>query len=866
MKKQYGRYQVLKRLGGGGMAQVYLGFDPRLRRQVAIKVITALLNNQAMRERFEQEAVAMAQLSHQSIVPIYDFGDDSDGYPYLVMRLMRGGSLAERLKQQGVFSLAEVAQLLERLAPAIDFAHGLGMVHRDLKPLNILLDQQGNPYIADFGLVKLLNASIPWTKSGKMMGSPPYMSPEQGRGLEIDEQTDIYALGVITFELLTGKWPYQAENALGFIYQHSFNEIPNICALNPKLPTALQPIIERVLAKAPKDRYATAGEFAAAIKGLLATRQAAPAQTVSMISLPTAEECLRRGNQYYNQQDYQKAIAQYTQAILLDPKNAYAHLNRGLAYYVQGYTDKGINDYNQACQLKPQSATTFYYRGLAYQHKGQLYEAISDYEQALRINPQYNDATSKRQAAYDALLKRAQSAYQKGQLDKALADCNLLLGLNPIDVTLLTLRGQVYEQKGQVEKALADYDEALRLNPHDVTLLTLRGQVYEQKGHVSKAIADYDEALGINPYHAAAQKARANVIDETLIKDKARLKKLPPKQRVATYLALFNNESLLKSLSPTRRAAFGVDLGKLGDPRKEIMTVDGMLFCYVPPGRFFLGSDAGRNYEKPLHQLDIPYGYWIGRDLVSNAQFQEFVKTGGYRTERYWGEAKAAGVWQNGQVYRRTAPYDCGEPFTLPNHPVVGVAWYEALAFTRWLAERWNSKVGLPSEAEWEKAARGGLMIPATPLIRPATALSVPPPRIGGGQGGGGLTMMNNPLPQRRYPWGDDAEAGHTNSKEAGIGKTSALGLFPQDKSPYGCQEMSGNVWEWTRSLWKPYPYQLDGEREKLAIPISKDRVFRSGTSFYHSTMGVGCPSRDRNSPNFGSNLRGFRVFGSSYL
>jgi formylglycine-generating enzyme required for sulfatase activity/Flp pilus assembly protein TadD len=808
--------------------------DPRLRRQVAIKVITALLDSQELRERFEHEAVAMAQLSHQSIVPIHDFGYDQDKHPYLVMRLMRGGSLAEKLKQ-GTFSLAEAAPLLERLALAIDFAHALGMVHRDLKPLNILLDKQGNPYIADFGLVKLLNVSIPWTKTGNMMGSPPYMSPEQG--LSIDERTDIYALGVIVFELLTGKWPYESDNAVGFIFQHSFNEIPDICALNAKLPAALQPIIERVLAKEPKDRYASASQFAAAVKGLLGrqARQAPPAQTVPVISLPTVEEYLARGNEYYNQQQYDKAISQYTQAMHLDPKYVYAHLNRGLAYYVKGLPDKAIGDYNEAAQLNPQNATTFYYRALAYQHKGQLVEAISDYDQALRLKPHFlwsQQAASQRQAAYEALLKGAQTAYQKGQLDQAIVDYTLLLRLNPHDLTALTLRGQVYEQKGQFEQAIADYDEALRLNPN----------------------------------HSAAKRARANVIDETLInvidetliKDEARLKKLSPKRRVATYVALFKNDSLLSSLPPTRRAAIGVDLAKLGDPRQEIMTVEGMLFCYVPAGPFWMGSDEKDN-TKPQHQLDIPYSYWLGRSLISNAQFQQFVKAGGYKREKYWAEAKAAGVWKSGQVKGRwdndwrTAPYDWGEPFNLPNHPVVGVMWYEALAFTRWLAERWGSQVGLPSEAEWEKAARGGLMIPATPLIRSASALSVPR----------GLTMTSNPLPQRRYPWGDDVEAGHTNSKEAGIYKTSALGAFPQNKSPYGAQEMGGNVWEWTRSLWKPYPYQLNDKREQLDAPRSKHRVLRTCRSFCTSTIGVGCSLRYRYIPGYTYGYRGFRVFRS---
>ncbi len=203
--KKYGRYEVRKKLGGIGMGVVFLAYDPRLGREVAIKVIGGFVSDKDQsRQRFRREAQAMAGLNHAAIVPIHEF-DEQDGSPYLVMRLMRGGSLTELLDKKGRFTLAEATQLLQRLAPALDMAHARGMVHRDLKPDNILLDEFGHPAITDFGLVKLLSASMP-TKSGRVMGTPHYMSPEQGRGeSNIDHRTDIYALGVILFQLLTGE-------------------------------------------------------------------------------------------------------------------------------------------------------------------------------------------------------------------------------------------------------------------------------------------------------------------------------------------------------------------------------------------------------------------------------------------------------------------------------------------------------------------------------------------------------------------------------------------------------------------------------------------------------------------------------------
>ncbi|MGB0389676.1 MAG: serine/threonine-protein kinase, partial [Ardenticatenaceae bacterium] len=209
------RYEVRSKLGGGGMGGLFLGYDPRLGREVAIKVIGGGLSDKDQsRQRFYREVQLMASLSHAAIVPIYDFGEQ-DQQPYLAMRLMRGGSLTQLLHKKGRFTLAEVTLMFERLAPALDMAHGRGVVHRDLKPDNILLDQFGYPAITNFGLVKLFSASKQ-TKTGRVMGTLHCMSPEQGRDEKvIDHRADIYALGVVLFKLLTGQWPYEADHSWG---------------------------------------------------------------------------------------------------------------------------------------------------------------------------------------------------------------------------------------------------------------------------------------------------------------------------------------------------------------------------------------------------------------------------------------------------------------------------------------------------------------------------------------------------------------------------------------------------------------------------------------------------------------------------
>src|SRR5574341_1685634 len=190
-----GRYQIRAELGRGGMATVYHALDPRFEREVAIKVLPReFLHDPRFRARFEREARAIAALQHPAIVPVHDFGEQ-DGQPYLVMRYMPGGSLADRI-QRGPLSLSEAARILSHLAPALDAAHRRGLIHRDLKPGNILFDEYDNPYLSDFGIVKIVEESAHLTGTGGLVGTPAYMSPEQaGGGREVDYRSDLVRAG-----------------------------------------------------------------------------------------------------------------------------------------------------------------------------------------------------------------------------------------------------------------------------------------------------------------------------------------------------------------------------------------------------------------------------------------------------------------------------------------------------------------------------------------------------------------------------------------------------------------------------------------------------------------------------------------------
>jgi serine/threonine protein kinase len=260
-----GRYQIKKELGRGGMATVYLAHDPRFNRDVAIKLLPhELLHQPTFRARFEREAKIVAALDIPAIVPVYDYGEE-DGQPYLVMRYMAGGSLSDRL-QAGGMSLMETARIINILAPALDEAHKRGIIHRDLKPSNILFDQNGTPYISDFGTALITQSTIQLTDTGGAVGTPAYMSPEQIRGERtLDGRSDLYALGIITFEMLTGGHPYQTDTPIGVAVRHIIDPVPRILDTQPNLPAQCQTIITQAMSKQREGRYTTAVAFAQAL-------------------------------------------------------------------------------------------------------------------------------------------------------------------------------------------------------------------------------------------------------------------------------------------------------------------------------------------------------------------------------------------------------------------------------------------------------------------------------------------------------------------------------------------------------------------------------------------------------------------------
>lgn len=261
-----GRYEVVQELGRGGMAIVYLARDPYIKRQVAVKVLPRQFTfDPQFRTRFQREAEVIATLEHGSIVPVYDYGEHED-QPFIVMRYMSGGTLADRLKD-GPLPIPQIADLYQRIGAAVDYAHSLGVIHRDIKPGNILFDSQGAPSLSDFGIAKIAEATGSLTGSG-IIGTPDYMSPEQAQGEKnLDGRCDIYSLGVVLFQALTGELPYKADTPMGVVLAHITKPVPSLLESRPDLPPRFETVVRKSLDKDPDKRYQTASELTQAIHG-----------------------------------------------------------------------------------------------------------------------------------------------------------------------------------------------------------------------------------------------------------------------------------------------------------------------------------------------------------------------------------------------------------------------------------------------------------------------------------------------------------------------------------------------------------------------------------------------------------------------
>jgi serine/threonine protein kinase len=289
-----GRYRVVAKLGEGGMGAVYRVTHTGLHKDYALKVLRGQLGDAESQARFEREALASAHLEHRNIARCIDVGGMPDGGRFLVMELVEGESLSAMLEREGAITPSRALPLLAQIAEGLTCAHAKDIVHRDMKPDNIVVNREGVVKLIDFGIARARSQSLggatALTKAGTMLGTPAYMSPEQVVGQAVDARADQYAFGVIAYEMLTGRPPFEAPDALALVFMHVGEVVPKASEKNKSLPAALDAALERVLAKLPAERFATVNEahraIADALEGRASALAPAPLSSVPMSPAP----------------------------------------------------------------------------------------------------------------------------------------------------------------------------------------------------------------------------------------------------------------------------------------------------------------------------------------------------------------------------------------------------------------------------------------------------------------------------------------------------------------------------------------------------------------------------------------------------
>ena len=295
--KKLGTCFLEKMIGQGGMGEVYLARQEHPERRVAVKTLRAHLSlgsemTQQFRARFQREANLIARLDHINIMPIYKYGEQA-GIAYLVMPYLTGGSLRDLLQRHGALPLTQVLMYLEQAAKALDYAHAQGIIHRDLKPANFLLHADGRLLLADFGIARILadddqhSAGATLTGTGVMLGTPEYMAPEMVRGEPLDKRADIYELGIVLYQMISGSVPFKVNTPLLVAAMQLQQPLPSLHTSNPAIPPAVDVVVQKATAKVPGERFQTAGAMAQAFREAISPFSMAPSlTTMNAATLP----------------------------------------------------------------------------------------------------------------------------------------------------------------------------------------------------------------------------------------------------------------------------------------------------------------------------------------------------------------------------------------------------------------------------------------------------------------------------------------------------------------------------------------------------------------------------------------------------
>ena len=813
--QQLGKYEILEELGRGGFGVVYKARDTKLNRSVALKVLMPQLTaDPAFVAQFHREAQLVARLDHPHIVTVYDVGEEQ-GQHYIAMQYIDGQSLDRRLTRGEPWPLDQTLPLVEQIAGALDYAHAQGVLHLDLKPGNILLNDAGHAWLTDFGLGRAVSsASQP--ASAMSGGTAAYLAPEQADLEEprpITPLADIYAFGVVLYQLCTGRVPFEG-NPVAVANAHVNQQPPRPTLLNDELSQAVEEVLLRALAKSPQARFPDAASLVQALAEAVKTGLARPtvARIIAVEPFVLGDFRVRTLRELAQACDgaWEEAVERLydgslekwlTEARILGAAAEAERIRKARAKAQGREREVGLEEFlawtgyvtDPVLSAKPETLDFgaeekgYGYRLLAVltvqnAGRGLLWGEVTSLVPWIDVpEPHVWVRPGERQ---ELLVEAELDALPSGRatVDDALA-----------------VRTQVNEM--QVGARVEVWGPEVRLDPTELDF----GEVGEDEEPVrSLTVANMGRGalmgtartetpgLTVTPERFRCAAGRQLTLQVRLDR-----KHLPTLLDAIVSITLETNEGTFEA--PVRLVGFGAIDTDMLEPE----------LVHVPAGPFTMGS-ADIDDANPVHTIDLPE-YWIGKYPVTNEEYARFVRATGHPAP-YVSES-----WAQPYNWQGNNP-----PKGREKHPVVLVSWHDAVAYCRWLSEMTGKLYRLPTEAEWEKAARG--------------------------------------TDGREYPWGNQWDARRANTSEGDAGSTTPVGQYPQGASPYGALDMAGNVWEWCSSLYQPYPYQADDGREDPSA--SDSRVLRGG-SWNYDRDGTHCAFRDWYNPAYRGSI-GFRCCAST--
>jgi formylglycine-generating enzyme required for sulfatase activity len=753
------RYRITSQLGKGAMGLVYRATDRHTQQDVAIKVIARELALEAdMLARFRREGEALRQLRHRNIVAFVEMFEHQ-GQQMIVMEYVPGGSLHDVIRRSAL-DVRLAAQIALDLSDALASAHRLDIIHRDIKPENVLLGADGTPKLTDFGVARLLGAGTRLTGTGTQVGTPYYMSPEAWEGKPLDAQADVWSLGVVLYEMLTGQVPFGGETVVAVMNKVLTAPLPEIVTVRPEVPPVLVGVVERMLTRDKATRFETMRQVAVDLE-----RAEKEARLAQMVAQRKAEQ----------------AHAPQTRQVEIRRKQ---EEEAGKGEEGRGEKEEGRKEKDEARQaqegrraqetrLKEEEAA------VRTQQAGE--EAREKQEKALATQQAQEEA--RRRQAEARRPEEVRRAAEKARLKQQSAT---RLPKDYVPRELVGPGVQTPEPTAQAGRGPSGRAMALiGAGVLAVICLLAAGGLGLWAG-ASRILAPAASATGTPSSTAAPSATAAHSAPIS-----ATIPPPPPTSKPATATPSPNVPTM--SPLPARTLSVGT---------ATVSNMDGMTLVYVPAGQFIMGSadsDSDANpEEKPEHTVFLD-AYSIDLTDVTNAMFAKCVLAGNC-------QAPSPPRSQTRDSYYGNASF--------ANHPVINVSWNDASAYCVWAGRR------LPTEAEWEKAARG--------------------------------------TDGRKYPWGNTAPWQMRLNFSGLVGDTSAVGNYPAGASPYGVLDMAGNVRQWVADWYSATYYASSPDRNPAGPASGTARVLRGG-SWFTGASGVRAAIRARYYPDYRDYLTGFR-------